>query len=348
VNYYERYVGDYQRDTAHLSLAEHGAYNMLLDTYYATERPLPADDAALCRICRAFGTAEQKAVKAVADQFFPVASDGLRHSRKCDEVIADAQKRINAAKANGKKGGRPQKLKTEEIPKTNPSDNPTGNPVGFDQLTQRQSSPTPAPIPKEESGAVVDSTVVGGTDGDGRTAPRLPDIPNPPTEIGHWCSFFIREGFDADKVHTIKFRTKCGEWAAAGVKLEQMREAMLCGDVKNGGRPESPMWYANFLQEVLQPKAKTTTYASTDEFFIAKGTELGLKALAGESMPQFRARVQAAMDGGGKQKAPAPQALPVQPVIPVDEGKAVVSEEHRRAALLAANSARAAAAGEAH
>ncbi|AYQ89318.1 DUF1376 domain-containing protein [Burkholderia gladioli] len=26
MNYYERYCGDYQRDTAHLSLTEHGAF----------------------------------------------------------------------------------------------------------------------------------------------------------------------------------------------------------------------------------------------------------------------------------------------------------------------------------
>jgi uncharacterized protein YdaU (DUF1376 family) len=139
MNYYERYVGDYQRDTAHLSLAEHGAYTMLLDTYYATENALPADYPSLCRICRAYGPNEQKAVKSVANQFFPVGQDGLRHNAKADVIIPKALKRIQTASENGKNGGRPPKQVTE--PK------PTGlfedNPVGYQNETQPQSSPTP-------------------------------------------------------------------------------------------------------------------------------------------------------------------------------------------------------------
>ena len=45
VNYYERHLGDYARDTAHLTMVEHGAYTLLLDRYYATESPIPADQA---------------------------------------------------------------------------------------------------------------------------------------------------------------------------------------------------------------------------------------------------------------------------------------------------------------
>ena len=73
MNYYERYCGDYQRDTAHLSLAEHGAYTMLLDTYFSVEKPLPKDLSSLYRVCRAMTRLEQHAVKVVADQFFPVS-----------------------------------------------------------------------------------------------------------------------------------------------------------------------------------------------------------------------------------------------------------------------------------
>lgn len=122
MNYYERYCGDYARDTCHLSLQEHGAYTVMLDTYYATETPLPADYKALYRICRAMTGQEREATRRVADEFFPVSQDGLRHNNRADEVIAKARKRIEAAKVNGGRGGRPQK-------------EPTGlfseNPVGF-------------------------------------------------------------------------------------------------------------------------------------------------------------------------------------------------------------------------
>ncbi len=108
VNYYERYCGDYQRDTAHLSLAEHGAYTMLLDTYFSVEKPLPSDLPSLYRVCRAMTRLEQQAVKTVAEQFFPVSeADGLRHNRRADREIAKARPKIEAARINGRKGGRP-------------------------------------------------------------------------------------------------------------------------------------------------------------------------------------------------------------------------------------------------
>ena len=108
MNYYERYCGDYQRDTAHLSLAEHGAYTMLLDTYFSVEKPLSSDLPSLYRVCRAMTRLEQQAVKAVAEQFFPVSeADGLRHNRRADREIAKARPKIEAARINGRKGGRP-------------------------------------------------------------------------------------------------------------------------------------------------------------------------------------------------------------------------------------------------
>ena len=109
MNYYERYCGDYQRDTAHLSLAEHGAYTMLLDTYFSVEKPLPSDLPSLYRVCRAMTRLEQQAVKSVVDQFFPVSpADGFRHNQRADREIAKARPKIEAARNNGRKGGRPR------------------------------------------------------------------------------------------------------------------------------------------------------------------------------------------------------------------------------------------------
>jgi Protein of unknown function (DUF1376) len=38
--YYQHHIGDYRKDTSHLSLIEHGIYRQLLDLYYITEKPL--------------------------------------------------------------------------------------------------------------------------------------------------------------------------------------------------------------------------------------------------------------------------------------------------------------------
>lgn len=110
--YYDKYIEAYQRDTAELSLTEHGAYTMLMDAYYLKESPLPSSIETLCRVCRAFGKAEQQAVLNVANLFFPIQEDGLRHSKMADAVISEYQDYMNKCKENGKKGGRPRSKKS--------------------------------------------------------------------------------------------------------------------------------------------------------------------------------------------------------------------------------------------
>jgi uncharacterized protein YdaU (DUF1376 family) len=116
LNYYERYCGDYARDTRDLSLLEHGVYTLLLDTYYSTERALPADPVRLMRICSAITPEEQAAVRFVADRFFPINGDGMRHNKRADEQIPDAQRRIQSSRENGKKGGNPYLTKQYNEP----------------------------------------------------------------------------------------------------------------------------------------------------------------------------------------------------------------------------------------
>ena len=77
MNFYKHYIGDYQRDTGHLSLAEHGAYRLMLDAFYATGKPLPADKKALYRLLRAATPIERKAIDFVCAQFWETTSTGL-------------------------------------------------------------------------------------------------------------------------------------------------------------------------------------------------------------------------------------------------------------------------------
>lgn len=94
-------MGDYASKTADLSLAEHGAYNVLLDTCYSTERPLPGAHDALYRLCRAMSKDEQQAVRNVADRFFPLGSDGMRHNPRAEAEIAKAQATIAKQRESG-------------------------------------------------------------------------------------------------------------------------------------------------------------------------------------------------------------------------------------------------------
>ncbi len=80
MNFYKHYIGDFQRDTGHLSLTERGAYLCLMHHYYATEKPLPNDHTALCRIAGAQDKAEREAVRSVM-AFFKPCESGLLHER---------------------------------------------------------------------------------------------------------------------------------------------------------------------------------------------------------------------------------------------------------------------------
>jgi len=107
VNYYEHHLGDYMRDTAHLSMVEDGAYRRLLDAYYIKEAPIPLDHREACRLVRAQSKPERDAVQVVLKEFFQQGPDGWQHNR-CDREIARFQtKRAKAqSSANARWGAK--------------------------------------------------------------------------------------------------------------------------------------------------------------------------------------------------------------------------------------------------
>lgn len=87
MNFYKRYMGDYARKTAHLSLTQRGAYDALLDHYYANNGVIPTDHDSLYQTCHARTTLDEEAIRKVADEFFPVNGSGLRHNKRADEEL---------------------------------------------------------------------------------------------------------------------------------------------------------------------------------------------------------------------------------------------------------------------
>lgn len=97
------HIGDYAKNTAHLSLLEHGVYRRLMDVYYAREEPIPEQNKYRCIGAR---TAEEKsAVDAVLEDFF-IQKGSEWHLERCDEEIEKYRKRqqINRQNASGKRG----------------------------------------------------------------------------------------------------------------------------------------------------------------------------------------------------------------------------------------------------
>jgi uncharacterized protein YdaU (DUF1376 family) len=138
MNYYEHHLGDYAKDTGHLSMMEHGAYRILLDRYYSTERGIQADQAH--RLARARSDEECRAVDVVLEEFFELV-DGVWLHRRVEREIVSANKRISAAQENGKKGGRPPKKPNSSDSET--QQKPTGLSPGSDSETQPKAHQSP-------------------------------------------------------------------------------------------------------------------------------------------------------------------------------------------------------------
>ena len=135
VNYYNRYPGHYLSKTLLLTLEQDGAYGRLMDWYYSEERAIPHEKRHTIGRCQS--KKERDAIDFVLREFFVRSEDGKTwvHER-IEKELAKAAPKIDAARENGKMGGRPRKEK--------PSGFPENNPVGFQNETQNKPS-TKAP-----------------------------------------------------------------------------------------------------------------------------------------------------------------------------------------------------------
>jgi uncharacterized protein YdaU (DUF1376 family) len=97
VNYYQHHIGDYSKDTAHLSMLEDAAYRRMLDVVYATEKPLPKDQLSIYRLVRARSHAEKLAVDVVLGEFWIEGEHGW-HNKRVEEELAKARTKSEKAR----------------------------------------------------------------------------------------------------------------------------------------------------------------------------------------------------------------------------------------------------------
>ena len=88
MHYYKHYIGDYRRDTSHLTLLEHGIYRQLIDSYCLDEMPLTNDLAKLMRSHSVRTAEEQQALQNVLTDFFELTENGYIHKR-CEKTVAE-------------------------------------------------------------------------------------------------------------------------------------------------------------------------------------------------------------------------------------------------------------------
>lgn len=107
MNFIKLYIGDYLRDTGTLTLAQHGAYALMLLEHYATEKPLP-EGRELHRLLRADSKAERDAIDFVAAKYW---TNGTNPRALKEIERAANQRAIN--QEIGKRGGRPKRTEQE-------------------------------------------------------------------------------------------------------------------------------------------------------------------------------------------------------------------------------------------
>ena len=187
--YLKMFTGDYLRDTAHLTLEEHGAYHLLLYAAWARKDcALPPDDQHLARIV-GVGTRRWKRIKiSVLEAFFEQNDSGywLHNRLVIERKLALQNSEVHAR--SGRIGG----LKTKEKSQANAEANAEAHHSHSQTLSEQNSD-------SEYLYAPIESV-----EGEGRVkekrGTRIPPNWQPSSEdIG----FALNEGFNHDAAQRI-------------------------------------------------------------------------------------------------------------------------------------------------
>ncbi|UUX38864.1 YdaU family protein [Burkholderia contaminans] len=289
MNFYKRHIGDYLKDTAHLSLLEHGIYTRLLDVYYTREAGIPEIQAA--RLIGARSKEEIEALRVVLDEFFELI-DGTWLQQRCEREIEEASAQAKANRENGKKGGRPKAKKnppdnpdgTQEITETKPS----GNPSGSVSLTEKNLSQTPdsrlqtPDLPEAQQQAL---TGVG--------AGQPASIASPVSRSIEIAVYLRQRGI----VGANSVNPNIAAWGDdARVTNEILDAALSIVGSRQLDKPVGPNYLVGIIADLLAPKpakpaVKADDWHRSEAGIKRKGQELGMQARGGESWDQFKARI---------------------------------------------------------
>lgn len=142
------YVGDYLRDTGHLTVAEHGAYFLLLLNAWTRDGSLPDDDLRL-RMMAKMDVKEWKASGKTIREFFYSADGCLRHKRM-DRELANAKAHSTAKAEAGRRGA--EKRWHNDAKTIVGSSQDDGTAIAQPSNSHRQTdTPSPSPSPNTSS-----------------------------------------------------------------------------------------------------------------------------------------------------------------------------------------------------
>ena len=148
MNYYPFHIGDYLSATRHLSWEEDAAYRRMLDTYYTTERPLPLDMRAVCRLVLATTESQRAAVEIVLGEFFERTDAGWVNHRADGEILAMQEKQQKQRDKANKRWQKPgaEHGNASAMPQHEDVDAVASNGLAVAMPPTPTPTPTPTPV----------------------------------------------------------------------------------------------------------------------------------------------------------------------------------------------------------
>jgi uncharacterized protein YdaU (DUF1376 family) len=328
MNFYKRHIGDYLKDTAHLSLLEHGVYTRLLDVYYTRESGIP--EAQVSRLIGARSKEECAALQVVLDEFFELI-DGTWIQDRCEREIhatAPSTDEANGAPVKSGKARRQQEYRERRA-------------ALFEALRERGitmpfkatmnelqdallavTKPTHVTVPVMERVTDDYHNVTATNSHHPDSSSQTPDLkPNSnvvaiasretpddfvPKDEGEWLRHLkAKHGFEAnpgDINDRKRYWKILARWVNAKITARQLDTAIARAYEDSTEPISNIVAYADRVLETLNaPKKKRVdTWWLTNETMCAKARELGIPdARAGESPAAFKARIQQAIDARG-------------------------------------------------
>lgn len=156
MNYYQFHIGDFRSGTVNMSRQARWIYRDMLDIYYDTESPLPADIDVLLDMLGIESQDEKAIVEKHLRFKFSESESGYTHE-VCDKVITEYRAKAETARGNGRLGGRPKGKQnkpsgfqsgSDPVATANPVE--TGLKTNHKPLTNNQEPEVPPLIPQGE------------------------------------------------------------------------------------------------------------------------------------------------------------------------------------------------------